>query len=214
GQTTGRTTARRGTGTQPEPPPRDRVEGIASMNRETHIVGFQVGRETYGVPITSLHEIVRVPEITAVPDAPDYLEGVINLRGKIVSVVDLRKRFGQQSTGLDRRSRILVVEHGGRLVGMIVDSASEVLKIPESEIEAAPAMMQEGGLDCVTGLGKYQGRLIILLDIGKILAARELRRDKDKDKEGTPGKPAEGASAKTGTKAAVKAETGTRTGAG
>ncbi len=144
------------------------------MSRETHIVGFRVGRETYGVPITSLREIVRVPEITAVPDAPDYLEGVINLRGKIVSVVDLRKRFGQPSPGIDRRSRILVVENRGRLAGMIVDSASEVLKIPENEIEAAPAMMQEGGLDCVTGLGKYHGRLIILLDISKVLAARDL----------------------------------------
>ncbi|MGA7295724.1 MAG: chemotaxis protein CheW [Terriglobales bacterium] len=147
------------------------------MSRETHIVGFRVGRETYGVPITSLHEIVRVPEITAVPDAPDYLEGVINLRGKIVSVVDLRKRLGQPSVELDRRSRILVVEHRGRLAGMIVDSASEVLKIPESEIEPAPAMMQEGGLDCVTGLGKYQGRLIILLDISKVLAAREMAKE-------------------------------------
>jgi chemotaxis signal transduction protein len=78
-----------------------------------------------------------------------------------------------------------VVEHGGRLAGMIVDSASEVLKIPESEIEAAPAMMQEGGLDCVTGLGKYQGRLIILLDIGKVLAARELRNEASR----TPGNP-------------------------
>jgi purine-binding chemotaxis protein CheW len=144
-----------------------------SVSRETHIVGFRVGRETYGLPITSLHEIVRVPEITAVPDAPDYLEGVINLRGKIVSVVDLRKRFGQKSAEIDRRSRILVVENKGRLAGMIVDSASEVLKIPESDIEAAPAMMQEGGLDCVTGLGKYQGRLIILLDICKVLAKRE-----------------------------------------
>ncbi len=66
------------------------------MSREFHIVGFQVGRETYGVPITSLHEIVRVPEITAVPDAPDYMEGVINLRGKIVSVIDLRKRFAEK----------------------------------------------------------------------------------------------------------------------
>jgi purine-binding chemotaxis protein CheW len=65
------------------------------MNRELHIVGFQIGRETYGVPITSLHEIVRVPEITAVPGAPDYMEGVINLRGKIVSVLDLRKRLGE-----------------------------------------------------------------------------------------------------------------------
>jgi purine-binding chemotaxis protein CheW len=70
------------------------------MSRELHIVGFKVGRETYGVPITSLHEIVRVPEITAVPDAPDYLEGVINLRGKIVSVMDLRKRFGEKQATL------------------------------------------------------------------------------------------------------------------
>jgi purine-binding chemotaxis protein CheW len=144
------------------------------MNRETHIVGFTVGRETYGIPIAALHEIVRVPEITAVPDAPDYLEGVINLRGKIVSVVDLRKRFGTPTTALDRHSRILVVEHRGRLAGMIVDSASEVIKIPETDIESAPAMMREGGLDCVTGLGKYKGRLIILLDINKVLAAREL----------------------------------------
>jgi purine-binding chemotaxis protein CheW len=147
------------------------------MNREKQIVGFRVGRETYGVPIAVLHEIVRVPEITAVPDAPDYLEGIINLRGKIVSVVDLRKRFGEQSTEPKRRHRILVVEHLGRLVGMIVDSATEVLKIPESEIESAPAMMQEGGLDCVTGLGKYQGRLIILLDIAKVLAARDFRSE-------------------------------------
>jgi purine-binding chemotaxis protein CheW len=152
------------------------------MSRETHIVGFRVGRETYGVPIKSLHEIVRVPEITAVPDAPDYLEGVINLRGKIVSVVDLRKRFGQPSTELDRRNRILVVEHRGRLAGMIVDSASEVLKIPESDIEAAPAMMAESGLDCVTGLAKFQRRLIILLDIDKVLAARELGTETSSEK--------------------------------
>jgi purine-binding chemotaxis protein CheW len=165
-----------------------------------------VGRETYGVPITSLHEIVRVPEITAVPDAPDYLEGVINLRGKIVSVVDLRKRFGQPSTGLDRRSRILVVAHRGRLAGMIVDSASEVLKIPESDIEAAPAMMQEGGLDCVTGLGKYQGRLIILLDINKVLAARELGNEAAADR--LAEKPAAAGSGKTG----VATGTGTGTG--
>jgi purine-binding chemotaxis protein CheW len=142
------------------------------MSRETQVVGFQVGRETYGIPIASLHEIVRVPEITAVPDAPSYMEGVINLRGKIVSVLDLHKRFGRSATPLQRRSRILVVEHKGRLAGMIVDEASEVLKIPESDIEPAPGMMQEGGLDCVTGLGKYKGRLIILLDVGKILDFR------------------------------------------
>ena len=143
------------------------------MSRETQVVGFQVGRETYGIPITALHEIVRVPEITAVPDAPAYMEGVINLRGKIVSVLDLRKRFGKSASPLHRRSRILVVEHKGRLAGMIVDEASEVLKIHAGDIEPAPGIMQEGGLDCVTGLGKYQGRLIILLDVGKVLDFRQ-----------------------------------------
>jgi purine-binding chemotaxis protein CheW len=139
------------------------------MSRELHIVGFQVGRETYGAPITSLHEIVRVPEITAVPDAPNYVEGVINLRGKIVSVIDLRKRFGEKVISSAKRNRILVVENNGRLSGLIVDSASEVLKIPAAEVEPAANVFQEGGLNCVTGLGKYNGRLIVLLDMSKLL---------------------------------------------
>jgi purine-binding chemotaxis protein CheW len=145
------------------------------MSREWHIVGFQVGRETYGVPITSLHEIVRVPEITAVPDAPEYMEGVINLRGKIVSVIDLRKRLGAKTVTPSRRNRILVVEHKGRLCGLIVDSASEVLKVPASDIEPAAVVFQEVGLNCVTGLGKHKGRLIVLLDIDKLLEYSGLR---------------------------------------
>ena len=148
------------------------------MSRELHIVGFQVGRETYGVPITSLHEIVRVPEITVVPDAPDYLEGVINLRGKIVSVMDLRKRFGERQALLKKQNRILVVEHGGRLAGLIVDSASEVLKIPSDAVEPPPAVFQEGGLNCVTGLGKVAGRLVVLLDMSKLLAPGALQQNK------------------------------------
>jgi len=145
------------------------------MTRELHIVGFQVGRETYGVAITSLHEIVRVPEITAVPDAPDYMEGVINLRGKIVSVIDLRKRLGELQVAPNRRNRILVVEHNARLSGLIVDSASEVLKIPADDVEPAPHEFQEGGLNCVTGLAKYKGRLIVLLDMAKLLDYSGLR---------------------------------------
>jgi len=147
----------------------------------------------------SLHEIVRVPEITVVPDAPAHLEGVINLRGKIVSVVDLRKRFRQVATPLSRQSRILVVEHRGRLVGMIVDAASEVLKIPESDVEPAPAMMKEGGLDCVTGLGKYQKRLIILLDIDKVLTVHESGASQPRQEASA----AILAKAKAGTKAAA-----------
>lgn len=139
------------------------------MKGDLHIVGFQVGRETYGVPITSLHEIVRVPEITAVPDAPAYIEGVINLRGKIVSVLDLRKRLGVAGTTPHRRNRILVVQHKGRLSGLIVDSASEVLKIAAADVEPSPTESLEGGLNCVTGLGKHRGRLIVLLDMAKLL---------------------------------------------
>jgi purine-binding chemotaxis protein CheW len=146
------------------------------MKGELHIVGFQVGRETYGVPIAALHEIVRVTEITAVPDAPDYIEGVINLRGKIVSVIDLRKRFGEKQVAISKKTRILVAESSGRLTGLIVDSASDVLKIPAEDVEAAPAVFQEGGLNCVTGLGKYKNRLIVLLDIHQLLQRGSLRK--------------------------------------
>ena len=156
------------------------------MNRELHIVGFRVGRETYGVPITALHEIVRVPEITAVPDAPDYVEGVINLRGKIVSVLDLRKRLGEAAIAPSKRNRILVVEHRGRLCGLIVDSASDVLKIPVADIDPSPTDFVEGGLNCVTGLGKYQGRLIVLLDIAKVLEFSGSRSRSDATKNPDP----------------------------
>jgi len=167
------------------------------MSRELHIVGFQVGRETYGVPITSLHEIVRVPEITAVPDAPDYLEGVINLRGKIVSVMDLRKRFGEKQASVKRHNRILVVEHAGRLAGLIVDSASEVLKIPSDAVEPPPAVFQEGGLNCVTGLGKVAGRLVVLLDMSKLLAPASLQsKGENGDKKASPKAEARSAAAK------------------
>ena len=169
------------------------------MNREFHIVGFQVGRETYGVPITALHEIVRVPEITAVPDAPSYMEGVINLRGKIVSVIDLRKRFAEKKISVTRRNRILVVEHNGRLAGLIVDSASEVLKIPAADVEPSPTTFQEGGLNCVTGLGKYQGRLILLLDMAKLLEYSGLKSRVSQGKDGTQEASA------TGTKSATAA---------
>jgi purine-binding chemotaxis protein CheW len=166
------------------------------MNRELHIVGFQVGRETYGVAITSLQEIVRVPEITAVPDAPDYMEGVINLRGKIVSVIDLRKRFGGKQVTPGKRNRILVVEHKGKLCGLIVDSASEVLKIPASDVEPSNDVFQEG-LNSVTGLGKYQGRLIVLLDMAKLLEWNGFKKDGAPEGGGAAGTRAAAATQST-----------------
>ncbi|HYL11243.1 MAG TPA: chemotaxis protein CheW [Candidatus Acidoferrales bacterium] len=146
------------------------------MDKELQVVGFRIGEETFGVRISTVREIVRVPEITAVPNAPDYIEGVINLRGKIIPVMDLRKRFGIKNVEPNKKNRILVVELENKVVGLIVNSASEVLKIPPSDIEMPNTMFQEGELSYVTGVGKLKGRLVILLDIGKLLQRGELRR--------------------------------------
>jgi purine-binding chemotaxis protein CheW len=146
------------------------------MSKELHLVGFKIGKETFGVPIGLVHEIVRVPEITAVPDAPDYIEGVINLRGKIVSIIDLRKRFGEKEINRNKKNRILVAEVEGKLVGLIVDAASEVLKMPHADIEDPPNVFEEGELNYVTGVGKLKDRLIILIELTKILQKGELRR--------------------------------------
>jgi purine-binding chemotaxis protein CheW len=145
------------------------------MEKDLQIVGFRIGRETFGLPIAIVREIVRVPEITSVPDAPQYIEGVINLRGRIIPVVDLRKRFGQEATALNKKSRVVVVELNSRFVGLIVNSASEVLKLPPSEIEKPHNVFQEGELDYITGVGKLNGRLVILLDLNRILQRAEIR---------------------------------------
>lgn len=146
------------------------------MTKDLQLVGFRIGKETFGVPIGLIHEIVRVPEITAVPDAPDYVEGVINLRGKIISVIDLRKRFGEAQIEASRKNRILVAEIEKKLVGLIVDAASEVIRIPQEEIEAPPEVFEENEVKYVTGVGKLNGRLVILIDLTKILQQGELQR--------------------------------------
>jgi purine-binding chemotaxis protein CheW len=146
------------------------------MEKELQVVGFRIGEETFGVRIGSVREIVRVPEITTVPNAQETIEGVINLRGKIIPVVDLRKRFGQVEITVDKKNRILVVELEGKLVGLIVNSASEVLKIPPSEIESPGSVFADGESSYVTGVGKLKGRLIILLDISKLLHRPEFKK--------------------------------------
>ena len=146
------------------------------MEKDLQVVGFRIGNETYGVRIGAVREIVRVPEITSVPSAPENIEGVINLRGKIIPVMDLRKRFGQSDVKLDKKNRILVVELENKLLGLIVNAASEVLKIAPSEIEPPGNVFAEGESSCVTGVGKLKGRLIILLDIHKLLQRSEFKR--------------------------------------
>ena len=145
------------------------------MAKDLQIVGFRIGRETFGLPISLVHEIVRPPEITNVPHAPEYVEGVMNLRGRIVPVIDLRRRFGGAALENSRKNRVLVVDVESRAVGLIVDSASEVLKISDAQIEPPPNVLTDAATSYVTGVAKYQGRLIILVDLKRILQSGELR---------------------------------------
>ena len=145
------------------------------MAKELQIVGFRIGQETFALPISLVHEIVRLPEIAAIPHAPDYVEGVMNLRGRIVPVIDLRRRLGEAAVENSRKNRVLVVDVEGRAVGLLVDSASEVLKVSEAAIEPPPNLFAEAASNYVTGVAKHQGRLIILVDLKKILQNGELR---------------------------------------
>jgi purine-binding chemotaxis protein CheW len=146
------------------------------MAKDFQVVGFRIGEETFGVPIALVHEIVRVPAITAVPESPDCVEGVINLRGRIVPVIDLRKRFREPVISTHKKNRILVVETEGKHIGLMVDAASEVLKIAASEVENPPDLFTDGEVNYVTGVGKVGGRLIILIDLAKVLQRGELKR--------------------------------------
>ena len=149
-----------------------------SLVKDKHlqIVGLRIGRETLGLPISLVREIVRVPEITPVPNSPPHIEGVINLRGRIIAVIDLGKRFGEAAIERNSKSRIVVVEMEERLVGLLVNSASEVLRIAPSEIEAPQNVFPDEDMNYVTGVGRVKDRLIILLDLSRILQRAELKR--------------------------------------
>ena len=146
------------------------------IDKHLQIVGLRIGRETLGLPISLVREIVRVPEITPVPTAPPHVEGVINLRGKIIAVIDLGKRFGEAAIERTSKSRIVVVEMEERLVGLLVNSASEVLRIAPSDIEAPQNIFPDEDMNYVTGVGKLKDRLIILLALSRILQSAELLR--------------------------------------
>lgn len=138
-------------------------------NSEQQLVVFHLAGETYGIDISSVHEIIRMQTVTEVPRTPDFVEGVINLRGRIVPVIDLRKRFGMRLDEVTANSRIIVVEVNGVTVGMTVDAVSEVLRLPEANIEPPPNMFSGVDVSYLKGVGKWQQRLIILLNLDKVL---------------------------------------------
>jgi len=145
------------------------------MADSTQVVSFKLGSEEYGVDIAQVQEINRMVSITHVPRAPHFMEGVINLRGQLIPIVDLRTRFGMPRAEHTKNTRIVVTEIGAKRVGMVVDSVSEVLRLPHDAIEPAPEMVAGVETEYIRGVGKIEDRLIILLDLSRVVSNAERR---------------------------------------
>lgn len=146
----------------------------AGSDELLQLVSFNIGDEEFGVDILRVQEINRMMDVTRVPNSPEFVDGVINLRGKVIPVVDLRRRFGMERKEHDKNTRIIVVELAGKVVGFVVDAVREVLRIPRNVTEPPPAL--GGGVkdDYVTAVGKLDDRLLILLDLERVLSEKGL----------------------------------------
>ncbi len=152
---------------------------MRTMNRETNstlqLVIFNLGDEKYGVETSQVKEIIKVEEITSIPNAPDYVEGVINLRGQITTIINLRRRFGMEPKPIDNDTRIIVFEHKGSTIGMMVDTVTEVKYLPKENIDELPSIITpKAESKFLRGIGKLPDGLLILIDLGKVLSEEEL----------------------------------------
>ncbi|MCL4194464.1 MAG: chemotaxis protein CheW [Thermoguttaceae bacterium] len=153
-----------------EPQTHDNLrESVGTMQ----LVSFRLAQEEYGVEITKVQEIILMGEITRVPQTPDYIKGLINLRSTVIPIVDLRLRFGLAQEAASDETRIMVVNVAGKTIGIIVDAVSEVLRISKEQIAPPPPTVAGLGREYLTGLVKLENRLLILLDIDKILGSEE-----------------------------------------
>ena len=137
------------------------------------LVSFFIGNEEFGVDILYVQEINRMSQVTKVPNSPDFVDGVINLRGRVIPVIDLRLRLGMPKKEPDKNTRIIVMEVTGKTVGFIVDSVNEVLRIPKNVTEAPPDLAVGVNSEFIKSVGKLEDRLLILIDLEKILSKEE-----------------------------------------
>ena len=136
---------------------------------EFQVVICQLGNESYGLDIGSVYEIIRFQEATAVPEAPAYVDGVINLRGRIIPVMDLSSRFGLARSTTTKSTRIIVAGTGGLRVGLVVDAVTEVLMLSDEAVEQTPGVTQDDDAAYIRGIAKLPDQLVILLDLGVLL---------------------------------------------
>lgn len=142
---------------------------------EQQLVIFNLDSEYYGLDIAKVEGIIKIQEITKMPKAPSFVEGVTNLRGMVVPVIDLRKRFSLPPQELTRESRIVIVHMGNTKVGMMVDGVSEVLRVPEEAIEQTPPMISTVDTAFIMGIAKLDERLVTLLDLERVLNLSEIK---------------------------------------
>ena len=136
-------------------------------------VTFRLDGEVYGINVMQVQEVLRVSEIAPVPGAPDYVMGIINLRGNVVTVIETRKRFGLSQGEIDDSSRVVIIESGENVVGILVDSVAEVVDLKRSEIESSPNVGNDESSKYIEGVATHNENLLILVDINKLLSIEE-----------------------------------------
>jgi len=147
-----------------------------SLGEENQFVTFMIGSETYGVEVLKVKEILGMTDITHVPNSLSFMRGVINLRGAVVPVVDMRLKFQLQEKEYDTFTVIIIVEVRERLIGMIVDTVSDVASIPVSTIQNTPHFTSKIETDFIKGIGQIESLLVIILDVDKILNHEEFKK--------------------------------------
>lgn len=152
-------------------PPATAKQRIGESGNTLQLVSFRLCQEEYGIEITKVQEIILMGDITRVPQTPDYIKGLINLRGTVIPIIDLRRRFSLPEEPAGDETRIMVVNVRGKTIGIIVDAVSEVLRIARDQIAPPPPTVAGLGREYLTGLVKLDKRLLILLDIDQILDA-------------------------------------------
>ncbi len=144
-----------------------------SKEGEIQLVVFVMENEEFACSINNVREVLKMIRVTPLPRSLDFVEGVINMRGDVIPVIDLRKRFGLPEAERNDENRIIIVEVEERMVGLIVDSVREVLSLPDQQIQEAPNQVAGGKTDLITGVGKIDDRMLIILDLDRILTSEE-----------------------------------------
>lgn len=151
----------------------DTREERAALDGLTQLISFMIGKEEYGLEILTVKEVIRIREITRIPKAPVFVKGIINLRGDVIPIIDLREKFGLEIQEYTTMTRVIIVEVDGKSIGMVVDSVSQVIRIEKDQVEPPPPLIGGISAEYLRGVGKIGEKLIIMLNIDKILTVDE-----------------------------------------